>query len=249
MTSPINSAAAFLGGTSSASNTTSTSSASSSSTSSSGAGSNQTLGEGDFLQLLIAQLSNQDPLNPTDGTEFVTQLSQFSLVEQSVQQSTQLTNISSQLQGLSNQSAMGLIGSTATVQNTSMQWNGTFSPTASVSLGAPAQNVSVAVQDSNGNTVQTIALGAQPAGPLSITWNGKESSGVTAPNGTYTVNVTANNGSGNSVPVSQTLSGLVTQVTVQNGTPSLTLSNGTVAPLSQLVSVSSANAGGSQTQR
>jgi flagellar basal-body rod modification protein FlgD len=35
-----------------------------------------------FLQLLVAQLQNQDPLNPTDSTTFVTQLAQFSELEQ-----------------------------------------------------------------------------------------------------------------------------------------------------------------------
>ncbi|MFI5337358.1 MAG: flagellar hook assembly protein FlgD [Opitutales bacterium] len=37
-----------------------------------------------FLQLLVAQLQNQDPLNPSDGTQFVTQLAQFQQLEQSV---------------------------------------------------------------------------------------------------------------------------------------------------------------------
>jgi flagellar basal-body rod modification protein FlgD len=37
-----------------------------------------------FLQLLVAQLQNQDPLNPTDSTQFVTQLAQFQQLEQSV---------------------------------------------------------------------------------------------------------------------------------------------------------------------
>jgi flagellar basal-body rod modification protein FlgD len=37
-----------------------------------------------FLQLLVAQLKNQDPLNPTDGTQFVAQLAQFSDLEQNI---------------------------------------------------------------------------------------------------------------------------------------------------------------------
>jgi flagellar basal-body rod modification protein FlgD len=38
-----------------------------------------------FLQLLVAQLQNQDPLNPTDSTQFVSQLAQFSSLEQTMQ--------------------------------------------------------------------------------------------------------------------------------------------------------------------
>lgn len=37
-----------------------------------------------FLQMLIAQIQNQDPLNPTDGVQFLTQLSQFSQLEQTI---------------------------------------------------------------------------------------------------------------------------------------------------------------------
>jgi len=44
-----------------------------------------------FLQLLVAQLQNQDPLNPTDGTQFVTQLAQFQQLEQSMNMGTDIT--------------------------------------------------------------------------------------------------------------------------------------------------------------
>ena len=37
-----------------------------------------------FLQLLVAQLRNQDPLNPTEGTEFVGQLAQFQQLENGI---------------------------------------------------------------------------------------------------------------------------------------------------------------------
>ncbi len=40
--------------------------------------------EQQFLQLLVAQLKNQDPLNPMDGTQFVSQLAQFSELEQMI---------------------------------------------------------------------------------------------------------------------------------------------------------------------
>jgi flagellar basal-body rod modification protein FlgD len=46
-----------------------------------------------FLQLLVAQLQNQDPTNPTDSTTFVTQLAQFQTMEQSLNQGEDITAI------------------------------------------------------------------------------------------------------------------------------------------------------------
>jgi flagellar basal-body rod modification protein FlgD len=64
--------------------------------SSSSGGLEQTANKETFLKLLVAQIKNQDPLNPADGTEFLTQLAQFSQLEQ-------LINIRSGIEGLSGQ--------------------------------------------------------------------------------------------------------------------------------------------------
>jgi flagellar basal-body rod modification protein FlgD len=53
-----------------------------------------------FLQLLVAQLQNQDPSNPADSTQFVTQLAQFQTMEQSMNQGTDITAIRQDLDQL-----------------------------------------------------------------------------------------------------------------------------------------------------
>jgi flagellar basal-body rod modification protein FlgD len=64
-----------------------------------------------FLRLLIAQMRNQDPTNPTDSTEYMSQLAQLSTVEQAVQTNAKLDSL---LSSSAIQQAEGLIGRTAT---------------------------------------------------------------------------------------------------------------------------------------
>lgn len=68
-----------------------------------------------FLQLLVAQLKNQDPLNPVQGTEFVTQLAQFQQLEQSLNTGEDVSAIRADLDQLaaisaSNTTAAGTHG-------------------------------------------------------------------------------------------------------------------------------------------
>jgi len=82
--------------------------------SSSAAGLDPLASEQTFLQLLVAQLKNQDPENPQDGTQFVTELAQFSSVEQQVQMRTDLDSINTLLTAQANQQAnSGQSGQTA----------------------------------------------------------------------------------------------------------------------------------------
>jgi flagellar basal-body rod modification protein FlgD len=229
MTSPVLSASQLSG-------------ASSATTSAAGAASTPALGKDAFLKLLMAQLKNQDPLAPTDGTQFVTQLAQFTQVEQSVAQSTTLGSISTQLQGLSNANASGLVGKTVSIQGSGLQFDGTFAANTNVTLAAPAQQVTVAIKDSQGHAVRTIKLGAEPAGALQVTWNGADDSGQPTPAGSYSVAVTATDATGQSVNVSQTVTGVVTKVSFDQGYAALTLDSGAVAPVSHLVSVGTAAA-------
>jgi flagellar basal-body rod modification protein FlgD len=63
-----------------------------------------------FLQLLIAQMKNQDPTNPMDSSQYMSQFAQFSSVEQSIQTNTKLDSL---LSSFSLSQADGLIGHTA----------------------------------------------------------------------------------------------------------------------------------------
>jgi flagellar basal-body rod modification protein FlgD len=95
--------------------TTSTNQTSNSSSSSGLGGSAPS--EGVFLQLLVSQLQNQDPLNPADSTTFVTQLAQFSELEQAIGIRSDTDTLVSDAAAASSQTSSGTNGTSNTGSN------------------------------------------------------------------------------------------------------------------------------------
>jgi flagellar basal-body rod modification protein FlgD len=62
-----------------------------------------------FLQLMVTQLQNQDPLNPTDSTQFVAQLAQFQQLEQSVNMGQDISSIKQDLDQIVAQGSSGAV--------------------------------------------------------------------------------------------------------------------------------------------
>ena len=91
---------------------TSSTSTSANTTSTTQVNSNATLGKDDFIKLLVAQMQNQDPMNPTDSTQSIAQLAQFSALEQ-------MTNISTSMDSL-NKSMTNFIQQSALMQGSAM---------------------------------------------------------------------------------------------------------------------------------
>ncbi len=162
----------------------------------SASGSNQVLNQNDFLQLMTAQLENQDPLNPMTGTEFAAELAQFSTAQgvQSLQSS--LTGMNG---ALNDMQATGLVGHNVAVAGNSLAVSSSGSVTGALDLSAAATDVTVTVDDSTGKTVATLDLGALPAGMQTFQWNGNASDGSRAASGNYTFTVSAQSGKGGSV--------------------------------------------------
>jgi len=98
------------------SSVTNTTGARSSATGSAGAGSTGTVDYNTFLQLLIAQMKNQDPTNPMDSSQYMSQFAQLSAVEQAIQTNSKLDAL---LSSSALSQAEGLIGRTATFTDAS----------------------------------------------------------------------------------------------------------------------------------
>jgi flagellar basal-body rod modification protein FlgD len=204
-----------------------------------GAGGSKPLGQEAFLKLLVAQLQNQDPLNPQENYEFVAQLAQFSSLEQSIGINDRLDALALQNQGLQNSQIVGLVGKEATVKGDIVTLNGQGAIVPiSFTLNDAAEESTIVIRDAAGRTVRTIPVAAKAAGTVTVTWNGQNDAGNPQPAGPYKVSVTAKNADGAPVALTQQTSGLIEAVSFDRGFPVLHLDSGVAAPVGDLLSVS-----------
>jgi flagellar basal-body rod modification protein FlgD len=203
-----------------------------------GAGGNGAMGQEAFLKLLVAQLQNQDPLNPQDNYEFVAQLAQFSSLEQTIGINDRLDQLALQSQGLQNTETVSLVGKEVTVKGNIVTLDGQGSKVPiSFTTEGKSTSSQIVIKDQNGRTVRTLTLGPHAAGLVKTTWDGRGDTGVAQPAGAYQVTASAKNGDDAPVVVSQQSTGSVQSISFDKGFPVLTLDNGLSVPVSDLVRV------------
>ncbi len=166
----------------------------------------------EFLTLLTAQLKNQDPLQPTDPTQFVAQLAQFSTVEQLVQGNTTLSGIATSLSGYALGQYAGMIGHTVNATTSSLSVPASGAPTAATfSITQPSlSNIHVQISNSSGKVVRSIALSGSTG---TVPFDGTDGQGNRLPAGTYSAAVVGTDKTG-ATQTAGTLgaSGVVNQV-------------------------------------
>lgn len=132
------------------------------------------LGQDAFLQLMISQLKNQDPLSPQDNGEFVSQLAQFSSVEGLDKLNNNFDTFATKF--VSNQAlqASSLVGRTVTVpgKTTALEPSGLVTTSAEIPAGS--SNFSLAIYKSNGALAQTIDFDKVSGDEMKLAWNGRE---------------------------------------------------------------------------
>jgi flagellar basal-body rod modification protein FlgD len=146
-----------------------------------------------FLKLLIAQMKNQDPLNPMDNAQVTSQMAQINTVQGIAQMNASLLSMIGQFQS---SQAISLPGHQVLVDGNGLTLSKTADGLAAkggFNLNQDADRVTVDVKDSTGKLVTTLNLGAQTAGPGTFSWNGQADSG-TATAGSYTFDIKAYSG-------------------------------------------------------
>lgn len=181
-----------------------------------------TLGQGDFLKLMTAQMQNQDPFNPVDNTQMVAQMAQFSSLAGISEMSTTLKAISDKLGGTTTADAVSYIGKTVLTAGNTAYPRSSGGITGAVELTGAASDVRVTIADQNGAVLKTMSLGAQAKGTVGYDWDGTTDSGEAAGAGPYTVSVSARN-SGTTVAATGLVWAPVESVSTASGAALLTL--------------------------
>ncbi|WP_022967123.1 flagellar hook assembly protein FlgD [Denitrificimonas caeni] len=143
------------------------------------------LGKNEFLELLVAQLNNQNPLEPQSNGDFIAQLAQFSTVEGVEKLNGSMQTIMSGYQSSQALQASSLVGRKVIVpiEKAVVDTSETFK--ASLVLPQSSSNVYVNVYSADGSLATRINMGAQEAGQVSFMWDGKNSDGEIMKPGTY----------------------------------------------------------------
>lgn len=131
------------------------------------------LGKNDFLKLLVAQMNNQNPLEPQDNTEFVAQLAQFSSVEGIDNLNQTVDDMASELRSSQALQASSLVGQSVVVPSNEFGFLQSGDLIASYSeVPATTMNVNLQIKNKSGQTIETIDLGYHEKGAMSLRWDG-----------------------------------------------------------------------------
>lgn len=141
-----------------------------------------------FLKMLVAQLQNQDPLNPMDNAEITSQMAQLSTVTGIDKLNATMAALSSSMAFGQSVNATSMIGHGVLVEGSALTLTNSVG-IGGVLLAQAADSMTVTIKDSSGNIVEKLQFGAQNAGVLPFSWNGATTAGTTAADGAYTFSV------------------------------------------------------------
>jgi flagellar basal-body rod modification protein FlgD len=146
---------------------------------------NENMGQTEFLTLFTTQLKNQNPLDPVKNEAFVAQLAQFSQLEATTAMKNSMQNLVSSLANDRLLGATSLIGKTVGVPDGPVMVTDTTVSQGVINAPTGADGIKVQIFNDKGILVRTQIMGPQPAGDVTIAWDGTNDGGTTVPNGVY----------------------------------------------------------------
>jgi flagellar basal-body rod modification protein FlgD len=143
-----------------------------------------------FLKLLVAQLKNQDPLNPMDNAQITSQMAQISTVSGIDKLNTTMQSLSGSMSSTQPLQAAGLVGHQVMVAGSTLSLAGGVAA-GGFSLSQAVDQLTVSITDASGQLIHKADLGPQSAGLQTFAWDGVADNGQSAANGNYNFSITA----------------------------------------------------------
>lgn len=155
---------------------------------------NKELGQEEFLELMMAQLKHQDPMEPMDNGEFLGQMAQFSTVSGIEEMQTSMQQLTETYAAGQTLQSTQLVGQEVLVEKNQLELNDSGSTEGSFELDVASGDVLLDIANSAGTIVRQIQLGEFPAGRHQFSWDGLDDNGKRSPAGSYSAQVTAQRG-------------------------------------------------------
>ncbi|MEE8395498.1 MAG: flagellar hook assembly protein FlgD [bacterium] len=185
-----------------------------------------TLGKEDFLTLLMAQVTNQNPLNPMDSQGMMDQLTQMGSMEQLINLNSKVDILTRSQEEIVRSSAYSFLNKDVTVRGGQTQVTGGSTPRLQFQLPREAAQVRVLISNSAGLPVRSLDLGGIGSGLHQIGWDGRDTDGDLVSDGVYRYSVIAKSTEDESLPVHLLMRGKVSGVKFQDGRPLLMMGGG-----------------------
>lgn len=195
------------------------------------------LGRDEFLTLLVAQLKNQDPLNPLDSQDFTAQMAQFSSLEQLFAVNESLVGIQEAITARQNDSNLDYIGKEVKAVGNTLYKSDDNLDQGSYTIEGGAY-VAITIYDGDGREVRRLAAGYQDAGEYELAWDGRDAAGTRVGNGIYTFDIAARDSNGSDVSTETYSKGMVTGVSNQYDAPYLMIGERLLEPENVLETLS-----------
>jgi flagellar basal-body rod modification protein FlgD len=157
--------------------------------------SSETLGQDDFLKLMTTQLQNQDPFKPTDNTEMIAQMAQFSMVTGQTEMNESIKAISGQLSEFQIATAANMLGHSVLVSGNKAYPDADGTVAGAIDIPSVSTNTSILYKSVNGEILHAEDLGPQKAGLLGFRWE-KVPQNILDENEYVTVEAYADTGTG-----------------------------------------------------
>ncbi|MFQ3199527.1 MAG: flagellar basal-body rod modification protein FlgD [Zhongshania sp.] len=197
------------------------------------------LDQNDFMKLMLQQLKSQDPLNPADNTEFISQMAQLTSVSGISEMNENLAGLTKSLYSAQLLDASSLIGKDVLLETEFAALPSGGGVQGQVNLATSTTALDIEIIAPTGEVIGKVPLGPQRAGTVPFEWNGVGLNGERMPPGTYQIRANYLNGNTLEAVATEVRSEVMSvSVPAGGGTPQVQVQGVGTVSMSQILEIS-----------